>query len=141
MSLIFWRKTRDLGAVHGSPVTVTEDTPLPVQIIHSDENDAVTVTIAESSKIPIGVQSALSIAASSTGLTLPPGVKPKSALIQVFTAPIRHWHNGTVPTATTGHRSDIYDTITLESPEEVSNFLAIRETGTSATLETSFYGD
>ena len=93
-----------------------------------------------SERSPLAVQTGLSIAAPSTGLTLPSGAKVRGALVQVFAAPIRYWVDGTAPTATTGHRADVYDQIELETFAEANNFRAIRESGVSATLEVTFYG-
>lgn len=88
-----------------------------------------------------GVQSALTIDATAGGISLTPTANESvaKAVVQVFTAPIRFWTDGTAPTATTGHRADVYDTIELDI-DEVANFKAIRESGVSASLAITYYG-
>ena len=88
---------------------------------------------------PIAKQTGLSIAASSTGLTVPTATKPRAALVQVLVAPIRFWVDTSTPTASQGHRADVNDQIELASYAEVNNFRAIRETTVSATLEITYY--
>ena len=90
-------------------------------------------------RIPIGVQTGLSVTATAGGLTVPTGKVPKGAIITVLAAPVRYWVDGTTPTATTGHRADVHDEIYLDSDMEVANFSAIRESGVSATLEITYY--
>lgn len=92
-------------------------------------------------RIPIGVQTGLTVDNTwpGTSLTVPTGKVPKGAIITVYTAPIRFWVDGTAPTATTGHRADVYDEIILEDSGEVANFKAIRETSVSATVEVTYY--
>ena len=87
----------------------------------------------------LSVQSALTIDSTAGGIALTRPAGTQRASVQVFTAPIRYWMDGTAPTATTGHRADTYDIIELETPEEVLNFRGIREVGTSATVEITYY--
>ncbi len=90
----------------------------------------------------VGKQTALSIDSTAGGIALTPTstVHPvRAAIVQVYTAPIRFWVDGSAPTATTGHRADQYDQIMLENADEVTNFKGIRETGTSATVEVTYY--
>lgn len=84
------------------------------------------------------VQSALTIDNTVGGIALTRPAGTQKASVQVFTAPIRFWTDGTAPTATTGHRADINDMILLKSPEEVLNFRGIRETSVSATAEITY---
>ena len=89
---------------------------------------------------PIGKQTGLTVAGTAVSLTVPTGAKPRAATVQVFEASVRFWLDGSVPTATTGHRADIGDLIQLESSAEVVNFKVIRETSTSASVEVTYYG-
>ncbi|GEM_PF-4918400 len=50
MSLLFWRKTTDVP--NESSVAVTETNPLPVQLIHLNENDVPPVRIEQESYLP-----------------------------------------------------------------------------------------
>ena len=152
MSLLFWRKKLDTGEYRPDgkaqtrDVVVDEENPLPVRPISNEADDPVRVKIEGIAPVrdepltPFGTQTGLSVAASAVGLTLPAGGQPKRALIQVFTAPIRFWVDGSAPTTTTGHRADYYDTIELKGYNEIVNFKAIRESAASATVEVSFYG-
>lgn len=45
MSLLFWRKTRDIAPENSLPVAVTEDTPLPVRPIQDEDDDALRVDV------------------------------------------------------------------------------------------------
>lgn len=91
-------------------------------------------------RTPIGKQTGLTIDSTSGGLslTLPTTPRPLAAYVQVFSAPIRFWVDGSAPTATAGHRADVYEAIELYGAE-VANFKAIRETGVSASLEITYY--
>ena len=111
--------------------------PLPVELFGIEEANPLPVKTIPTSKVPIGSQTGLSVTATAIGLDVPTGAV--AASIQVFTAAIRFWPDGRIPTATTGHRADVYDIIELETPEEVRAFLGIREAGTSATLEITYY--
>lgn len=104
--------------------------PLPVELVPSSTPPLV----------PTGSQTGLSVDATVGGVRLtPPEIGAKKAIVQVFTAPIRCWVDGRAPTTTTGLRYDVYGMFELESPMEISDFRAIRETGVSATLEVVFY--
>lgn len=52
MSLLFWRKTQDEGTQTPS-VAVTETTPLPVQLIHLDDNDVPPVRVEQAYLPPV----------------------------------------------------------------------------------------
>ena len=152
VSIFFWRKTKDTsiyrrdGIAQPTDVAVSEDNPLPVRPISNEDDEPIRVQVngiapvRDEPLVPLGKQTGLSVAATAVSLTLPSGPQPKRALIQVFTAPIRFWVDGSAPTTTTGHRADYYDTIELKGYNEIVNFLAIRESAASATLEVSFYG-
>ncbi len=92
-------------------------------------------------RVPVGVQSALTVDSTAAGisLTVPTGKVPNGAIITVYTAPIRFWVDGTAPTATTGHRADVYDEITLDDYGEIEHFKAIRESSVSATVEVTYF--
>lgn len=92
-------------------------------------------------RIPVGKQSALTVDNTAAGisLTVPTDKHPNGALISVFTAPIRFWVNGDAPTASTGHRADVYDEIALDDASAIANFKAIRESGVSANLEITYF--
>lgn len=142
MSLLFWRKTTDIAPQGAQAVVVTTDDPLPVQIINNDETPQVEVVKSTPSyQRPLGMQNGLSIGASAVYLTLPSRGQVNRASVQVFTAPIRFTLDGTTPTATVGHRADVYDQIELEGYHEVAGFRAIREGATSATVEVTYYED
>lgn len=100
------------------------------------------MTIDLSRFSPMAMQTGLSIDNTTGGITLtmPTNARPRAAVITVFTAPIRFTVTGTAPTATLGHRADIHEQIVLENSAEVTNFKGIREGGTSATIDVTFYG-
>ena len=74
---------------------------------------------------------------SSIGITATSqdGVTPFAAVITVEVAQISFTVDGTTPTPTVGHQADPGDVIELAGRAEVSNFLAIRTGGVSATLK------
>ena len=89
---------------------------------------------------PIAVQAGLTVGATAVGLTLPTsGLKPSAAMISVYTANVRYLIDGTTVTATTGHLAAPGDTLYLLNYKELTQFSAIREGGTSATLEVTYY--
>jgi len=89
---------------------------------------------------PVGIQTGLVIDDTAGGKTLTVPTAARAALITVYGAPIRFWTDGTAPTNATGHRADVYDQIELPNRKELVNFKAIREGGTNATLEVTYYG-
>lgn len=88
---------------------------------------------------PIGKQTGLAVAGTAVSLTQPSGAKARAAIIEVGTAAIRFWVDGSTPTASEGHRADVAATIELNSAAEVANFKAIRESGVSAKLEITYF--
>ena len=63
------------------------------------------------------------------------GVRPAAAVITVETASIRYTVDGTTPTTTVGHLAEPGDVIYITDMAQCSRFLAIRETGVSATIK------
>ena len=63
------------------------------------------------------------------------------AEIYVRTASIVFTRDGTDPTATQGIQADVGDIILLNSREELENFEAIRQGGTSATIDVEYFTD
>ena len=66
------------------------------------------------------------------------GRHAKSALINVETAPLRFRLDGTAPTTTEGTLMDIGDTILVRGEFNITNFHAIRTTGTSAVITVQY---
>lgn len=60
------------------------------------------------------------------------------AVISVETATLRYRVDGTAPTASVGHIANDGDVIILESSIAISNFQAIRTTGTSASISATY---
>jgi hypothetical protein len=54
------------------------------------------------------------------------------------TAQIRHWIDGSAPTTTEGHLTEIGDTLVVEGEVALENFRAIRTGGTSGELKVSY---
>ncbi len=81
----------------------------------------------------------LTVTGTAGGLTLATvrAAGEDHAVITVETATIRFAVDGTTATATVGHVASPGDVITLDSSAELTNFSAIRTTGTSATLKVS----
>lgn len=88
---------------------------------------------------PCAVQQSLSVAGTAVSLTMPTtNVKPRMAMVSVYTATIRFLTDGTTVTAATGHQAGPGDTIYLFGVE-VSQASFIREGGSSATLQITYY--
>jgi len=82
-----------------------------------------------------------STAAGLTAATYAPGTggpQVRRALITVDSAPIRWWADGSTPTTTTGHLSNIGDVINLAGPNDIRNFRAIRAGATDAKVQVSY---
>ena len=79
----------------------------------------------------------LSVTGTATGLTLGTvrAAGEDYAALTVETATIRYTVNGTTATSSIGHLASPGDTITLDSSTELTNFSAIRTTGTSASIQ------
>lgn len=63
----------------------------------------------------------------------------QSATLTVETAQIRWTKDGTAPTSTTGHLSNVGAVIYLDHPSDLWNFRAIRATSTSAVIQVSYH--
>ena len=87
---------------------------------------------------PIASSSAvLSVSTSSVGLSSPPDAATK-ARVQVLTANIRFWVDGSTPTASQGVQAGPGHVIILYRTE-IDNFKAIREGGTDSSLQVSYF--
>ena len=88
-----------------------------------------------------GTVAGLTIGATATALTksiyMPSGMIAKYALLTVETDQIRWWADGSTPTATWGHLSNIGDVIELHGANQIINFSAIRVSG-NALLQVSY---
>ena len=115
------------GEQSGSPVR--RGHPLPVEI-----------ESRYPSPTPFASQTGLTVDNTATGVALTVPAGAQKALVQVYTAPIRFWVSGRIPTTSTGFRYDALGMFELESPQEMKQFRAIRETSISATLEGEYYG-
>ena len=65
-------------------------------------------------------------------------VPARAALITVENASLRFRLDGNNPTATNGHRLQTGDVLVLVGINNLRNFRAIRDTGTSATIRVSY---
>ena len=92
-------------------------------------------------RVPLttGNQYGLSIATTSVGLTVPDTAT--SAEIYVRTAAIVFKRGSGAPTATEGFQANPNDIITLDSRTELIQFRAIRQGGTSATVDVEYFRD
>ena len=79
---------------------------------------------------------AVTVAGTAIGITATAsdGILPAAAMITVESADIRYTVDGTTPTSTVGHLALPGAIIELKDRGEVSNFLAIRTGGVSATI-------
>ena len=84
-------------------------------------------------------QYGLSIAGTVVSLTVPDAAM--CAEIYVRTASIVFARGGTDPTATQGFQADPGDIIMLNSRAELDRFEAIRQGGTSATVDVEYFSD
>jgi hypothetical protein len=80
----------------------------------------------------------VSVTGTAGGFTAATYAGKNHAVITVEVAPIRYRVDGTDPTASVGHLVAVGGVIVLESGSDVSNFAAIRSTGSSATLMVTF---
>ncbi len=87
---------------------------------------------------PFSASEPLTIPGVSTGLTAATLAGRNGAFVTVEDAPIRVQLDGTAPTANDGHLINPGDSFDLESPDELSNFRAIRTGSVSATLQVSY---
>jgi hypothetical protein len=78
----------------------------------------------------------LAVSSTAVSLTVPAGANHARA--QVLSAPIRCWSDGSTPTSSQGEKVDIEGYIYLYGAE-LKNFKAIRESGTDASLQISYY--
>lgn len=141
MSLLFWRKTRDLSDDNSRAVAITEDTPLPVSPSLGDEDAALKIII-ESTPLevyyPIDYE-AVTVAATAIGLTPSRYQNADRAFMTLETAQIRFRYDGaSAPTATTGHVLDPAGSLTVDGPDALRTFQAIRTGGTSGTLTVTY---
>ena len=99
--------------------------------------DAIKKLLAKETKVSAGgTQKGLSIGATVAVLTIP--ALATSAEIYVRTASIVFLRDGTDPTATAGFQADPGDIILLNSRDELEKFKAIRQGGTSATVDVEY---
>ena len=95
-----------------------------------------------SGRLSYAAHEAVTIAASSTGLTVasfPNALK----LVYIFVEDgvVRWRADGTAPTATVGTPSYPGDEIILSSIKEMLNFRAIRKSATSGVLQVTYYAE
>ena len=91
------------------------------------------------SYIPISSKAeTVAVAATAIGFTAANYVGASKAEVDVQSASIRFYADGSTPTATAGVRVPRNGKITLRGAE-IAGFKAIRETGVSATLSVIFY--
>ena len=86
----------------------------------------------------------VTVDATSGGVKLSPAKyltvpQARCADITVETAQIRYTTDSTAPTSTTGRVANPTDYISLNNPEEIENFLAIRTGATSGTIDVRYY--
>lgn len=62
----------------------------------------------------------------------------KRVVITIQSAQIRWRYDGTDPTSSIGHISNPFDTIVLQTTNNIKNFRVIRAGGTNATLSISY---
>jgi len=82
---------------------------------------------------------AITVAGTAIGLTDADMIAAGEdhALLTTELAPIRYTVDGTTPTTTIGHLAPAGSRIKLDSSAELVRFLAIRTTGTSASVKAS----
>lgn len=105
-----------------------------VMIVPDDDGNPAKVTFAGSDARG---KETLSVPGSATGFANIPNGTTK-AVITIETAQIRYWVDGSNPTSSDGHLSNIGDAIVLDSPGQVYNFKAYGVGGT-AKLQISYF--
>lgn len=81
---------------------------------------------------------ALAVSSSSTPLTAATYAGCNVAFIECQTAAVRFAVDGGTPTATLGHVLEVGDALTLDSPDQLQKFRAIRRDGADAVLHCSY---
>ena len=71
------------------------------------------------------------------GLTATTYLRARKAFLTLETAQIRFTLDGTTVTSSVGHLMEVGQILTLENPDEIRNFRAIR-TGSSGTLKVTY---
>ena len=119
-------RVKRTGATTLDPVS--DSNPLPVEEMKGEGED-------------YGDYQPITVSTTAIGLTpsTADGIVYTTALITVETAAIRfHLTSNDVPTATTGHKLNVDDSITLDSAHQITNFRAIRRDAADATLVVSY---
>ena len=93
------------------------------------------------SRSPLITGSQYGLAVGATVVTLTVPAAAMCAEIYVRTAPIVFTRTGTDPTATAGFQANAGDIILLNSRAELDRFEAIRQGGTSATVDVEYLTD
>lgn len=153
MAILFWRKQRDLG--HGNEsqsVPVSENDPLPIQIISTDEDDVSTVSINQATPgttnlvhvagitgVPNSTQADQRLTVDSTAGGVQFGAFHADTLYVYWTcedAQCRVTFDNSAPTSTNGHIINVGDSgLWLKNLATAAKF--IRTGGTSAVLHAS----
>lgn len=154
MSLLFWKKSTSENKTAVPPYTFENESsvaasvadPIPVQIIHPDENDVPPVTVdgvvtVESASTICLNYVALTVDSTAGGvsLTIPAGAR--SVTMRLETAQIRWTVDpaGTTVSATVGEPLEVGDVLTVSGDTDMRNFRAIRTGGVSGTIHAHFY--
>jgi hypothetical protein len=86
---------------------------------------------------PLPASASLTVSSTAVGLSSPPR-GANMAILTVHSHPIRFLVDGTTPTTSLGHyAADKYEIVLKRT--EISNFKAIREGGTDATITVSYF--
>jgi len=85
----------------------------------------------------------ITVSSSAVGLTQSKFSNYLSSKLRAFItcegAQIRFWLDGTAPTSTDGHLLEAGQNLTIDSPDALTKFKAIRTGTTDATLRVSYF--
>lgn len=86
----------------------------------------------------IGFES-ITVSTTAIGCTTATAAGAIQALVTVEDQAIRYRVDGTNPTSSVGHEALDYDVITLQSPDEIAKFKAIRRDSSDAILRVTYF--
>jgi hypothetical protein len=89
---------------------------------------------------PIGDAVTVTVSSSALALTLPAGVEPSEAHVEVENAGIRYRTSGSAPTADDGMLAPAGSTLLLHGAATIRAFRMIRSTSSDAVTQQNFFG-
>lgn len=123
MSILFWRHTGE-----STSKEISDEHPLPTR-----DYGPVFGHVGY-------VKETLTIAATALPFTngTHRGEAARAVCGPLESGQVRYWVDGSVPTATVGHILNVGDSLVVDTPQEIANFLAIRTGGVSGSLPVTY---